>query len=199
MVIKTLPVGYLGANCYIVMDEESKECFILDPGGDANIIENEISKLEANVKFILLTHAHRDHMEAVEELYKLYEPKVLMHKEEEKYMELDNYVYGKMSKIYNFVDDGEELYLGKKSIKCIYTPGHTKGGMCFLIEDNLFTGDTLFNGSIGRTDFIGGDFNEIINSIQNKLMNLPNNTKVFPGHGPSSTVIYEKSRNPYLA
>lgn len=199
MVIKTLPVGYLQANCYIVMNEASKEAVILDPGGDASIIKKEIEALGANVKMILLTHAHRDHIEATEELHKLYGVKVLMHKEEEKYMDLDNYVYGKLPKIYEFIVDGEELEFADLNIKCIHTPGHTKGGICFLIGENLFTGDTLFNGSIGRTDFIGGDFNEIIKNIVEKILVLPNNTVVYPGHGPSTTVIYEKTRNPYLA
>lgn len=198
MVIKTLPVGYLGANCYIVMDESTKDAFIVDAGGDSPIIEREIKALGANVKYILLTHAHRDHMEGTEELHKTLEAPVLMHKEEEKYMDLDNYVYGKMGKIYSFIEDGQMLKLGDKAIKCIHTPGHTKGGMCFLVDDALFTGDTLFNSSIGRADFIGGDYDELIKSILDKLIMLPNNTIVYPGHGPTSTIIYERSRNPFL-
>ena len=83
-------------------------------------------------------------------------------------------------------------------VKCLHTPGHSQGGMCFLIQDNVFTGDTLFQGSIGRTDFVTGNYDTLINSIEEKLMVLDENTKVYPGHGPSSTIIYERMRNPFL-
>lgn len=199
MIIKALPVGIYSANCYIVMDEKTKEAVILDPGGNADIISREVKTLGCKVSKILLTHAHVDHVGAVEELHNLYGAKVLMHEEEERFMELDNYVYGKLPKIYGFINDGDEIEFAGRKIKCIYTPGHTKGGMCFLIKDSLFTGDTLFKESIGRTDFLGGDYAEIIKSINDKILVLPSSTAVYPGHGPSSTVIYERSRNPFLA
>ena len=122
-----------------------------------------------------------------------------MHKEEEKYMNLDNLVYGKLPKIYDFIEDGDILKVGDMDIKCIHTPGHTKGGMCFLIEDKVFTGDTLFQGAIGRWDFIGGNFDELIKSINEKLLILENNVEVYPGHGPKSTIIFERMGNPFLA
>lgn len=199
MFIKVIPAGPLQTNCYLVMDDETKEAIVIDPGQDPNLIIREIEKLNCIVKSILLTHAHLDHDGGVVEVKDKYNVPVYMHKEEEKYMNLDNFVYGKLPKIYEFIEDGHILKVGNKDIKCIHTPGHTKGGICFLIEDKLFSGDTLFQGSIGRADFIGGDFNELIKSINEKLLILENNVEVYPGHGPKSTIIFEKMRNPFLA
>lgn len=199
MFIKVIPAGPLQTNCYLVMDYETKEAIVVDPGQDPNLIIREIEKLKCIVKSILLTHAHLDHDGGVVEVKEKYNVPVYMHKEEEKYMNLDNFVYGKLPKIYDFIEDGDILKVGNKDIKCIHTPGHTKGGICFLIEDKLFSGDTLFQGSIGRADFIGGDFNELIKSINEKLLILENNVEVYPGHGPKSTIIFEKMRNPFLA
>ncbi|MEG1287373.1 MAG: MBL fold metallo-hydrolase [Clostridium sp.] len=199
MFIKVIPAGPLQTNCYLIMDSESKEVIVIDPGQDPDLIIREIEKLKGIVKTILLTHAHLDHDGGVVEIKNKYNVPVYMHKEEEKYMNLDNFVYGKLPKIYEFIEDEDVLKIGNKDIKCIHTPGHTKGGICFLIEDKLFSGDTLFQGSVGRADFIGGDFNELIKSINEKLLILENNVEVYPGHGPKSTIIFEKMRNPFLA
>lgn len=199
MFIKVIPAGPLQTNCYLIMDSESKEVIVIDPGQDPDLIIREIEKLKGIVKTILLTHAHLDHDGGVVEIKNKYNVPVYMHKEEEKYMNLDNFVYGKLPKIYEFIEDEDVLKIGNKDIKCIHTPGHTKGGICFLIEDKLFSGDTLFQGSVGRADFIGGDFNELIKGINEKLLILENNVEVYPGHGPKSTIIFEKMRNPFLA
>ncbi|AYE35494.1 MBL fold metallo-hydrolase [Clostridium septicum] len=199
MIIKTIPAGSLQANCYIVMDEDTKEAVVMDPGGDSDWIIKTIESIGAKIKYILLTHAHADHDGGVVDLKKKYDVPVYMNKAEEEYMEKDNFVFGRIPKFYSFINDGDILKIGSLEIKCLHTPGHTKGGMCFLIEDKVFTGDTLFQGSIGRTDFSGGDFNEIIKSINDKLLVLPNNVEVYPGHGPKSTIIFEKMRNPFLA
>ncbi|MBU3089772.1 MBL fold metallo-hydrolase [Clostridium gasigenes] len=199
MIIKVIPAGPLQTNCYIVMDEKVKEAIVLDPGQDPDLIIREIESLNCKVSAILLTHAHADHDDGVVDVKNKYNVPVYMNREEEKYMDLDNSVYGKLPKIYDFIEDGDILKVGDLDIKCIHTPGHTKGGMCFLIEDKVFTGDTLFQGSIGRTDFIGGDFDEIIKSINEKLLILENNVEVYPGHGPKSTIIFERTRNPFLA
>lgn len=200
MIVKTLPVGSYQANCYIVMDENTKKIAIIDPGANAQWIEQEIEVLDGTVEGILLTHAHFDHVGAVVELKNKYNVVVYMHKEEENYMKIDTTsVFGKLPEIYKFINDGDTIKIGDLSFKCIHTPGHTKGGMCFLVGDKVFTGDTLFQGSVGRSDFIGGNFDELINSIEEKLMVLENNVEVYPGHGPKSTVIYERMRNPFLA
>ena len=198
MIINIVPAGPLQTNCYIVIDEDTKEAIVIDPGQDPILILKKIEELNCNVKSVLLTHAHADHDGSVVDIKQKYNVPVYMHSEEEKYMNLDNMVYGKLPKIYEFIEDGDILKLGNKDIKCIYTPGHTRGGVCFLIEDKLFTGDTLFQGSIGRSDFIGGNFNELIESIREKLLVLDDNVEVYPGHGPKSTIIFEKTRNPFL-
>lgn len=198
MIIKTIPAGRLQTNCYVVVDEKSNEAIVIDPGQDPDLIIREIEKINCRVRAILLTHAHADHDDGVVDVKNKYNVPVYMHREEEKYMKLDNYVYGKLPKIYEFIEDGDILKLGDKDIKCLYTPGHTRGGVCFLIEDKVFTGDTLFNGAVGRTDLIGGNFEELINSINEKLLTLEDNVEVYPGHGPKSTIIFERMRNPFL-
>ncbi|MGL5380711.1 MBL fold metallo-hydrolase [Clostridium sp.] len=200
MIVKTLPVGSYQANCYIIKDENSNKAAIVDPGANAEWIIKSCEEVNAEVDVILLTHAHFDHDGAVEELKAKYNVPVYMHKEEENYMNIDtSSVFGKLSKVYEFINDNDTIKVGTLEFKCIHTPGHTKGGMCFLVNDKVFTGDTLFQGSIGRTDFIGGSFDEIIKSIEEKLMVLDKNVEVYPGHGPKSTIIFERMRNPFLA
>lgn len=198
MEIKAVPAGIYDANCYIIVDEETKEAVVLDPGGEGERLEKVINSMGAKVKYILLTHAHMDHVGGVEYLADKLNVPFYVNKIDEEYMEKDDYVYGSIREADGYLNDGDIITFGNKEIKVITTPGHTKGGVCFLIEGKVFTGDTLFQGSIGRTDFIGGDFGEIINSIKTKLLTLGDNIEVYPGHGPSSTIAYEKRYNMYL-
>lgn len=198
MIIKAIPAGIYDANCYIVMDEKTKDAVVLDPGGDGEMLERAIKDIGANVKGILLTHGHMDHVGGVEYLSDKLNAPFYISKIDEEYMEKDNYVFGSIRNANGYLEDGNELSFGSLNIKVIATPGHTKGGLCFLIEDKLFTGDTLFQGSIGRTDFIGGSFPEIINSIKTKLLPLGDEIEVYPGHGPKSSIGYEKGYNMYL-
>ena len=198
MIIKAIPAGIYDANCYIVMDEKTKDAVVLDPGGDGEMLERAIKDMGANVKSILLTHGHMDHVGGVEYLSDKLNVPFYISKIDEEYMEKDNYVFGSIRNANGYLEDGNELSFGSLNIKVIATPGHTKGGLCFLIEDKLFTGDTLFQGSIGRTDFIGGSFPEIINSIKTKLLPLGDEIEVYPGHGPKSSIGYEKGYNMYL-
>ena len=198
MIIKAIPAGIYDANCYIVMDEKTKDAVVLDPGGDGEMLERAIKDMGANVKSILLTHGHMDHVGGVEYLSDKLNVPFYISKIDEEYMEKDNYVFGSIRNANGYLEDGNELSFGSLNIKVIATPGHTKGGLCFLIEDKLFTGDTLFQGSIGRTDFIGGSFPEIINSIKTKLLPLGDEIEVYPGHGPKSSIGYEKRYNMYL-
>lgn len=198
MIIKAIPAGIYDANCYIVMDEKTKDAVVLDPGGDGEMLERAIKDMGANVKSILLTHGHMDHVGGVEYLSDRLNVPFYISKIDEEYMEKDNYVFGSIRNANGYLEDGNDLSFGSLNIKVIATPGHTKGGLCFLIEDKLFTGDTLFQGSIGRTDFIGGSFPEIINSIKTKLLPLGDEIEVYPGHGPKSSIGYEKGYNMYL-
>lgn len=198
MVIKTYPLGEYGANCYLVLNDKNREGIVIDPGANGAGLIKEIEKLTYNIKGILLTHAHFDHIGGVKELKDKYNIPVYVNQGEVDNSKVDNNVYSKLPNDCSLINDGDVLNIGEINIKCLHTPGHSKGGMCFLIEDSVFTGDTLFQGSIGRTDFISGDFKTLIDSIQKKLITLDGDTKVYPGHGPSSTIMYERMRNPFL-
>ena len=199
MIIKAIEAGPIQANCYILMDEETKEIVIMDPGGEADILSKEIDSLNGIVKFIILTHGHFDHVGGVSDLYNKYKVPFYISAVDEDYIIKDNSgIFGKLPSKASNIKEGETLSFGKNTIKVLETPGHTKGGLSFVINDKVFTGDTLFRGSIGRTDFLGGDFDEIIKSIKEKLLSLGDDTTVYPGHGPASTIAFEKRNNPYL-
>ena len=196
--VNTVPAGVYEANCYILVDEDTKECAIIDAGGDADVIEAAITKMNGKPKYLLLTHGHFDHVGGVEEICKTYNIPFYISFTDEEYMEKDNTVFGTLPKASGYLKEGDIIKLGNYEIKVIETPGHTKGGLCFFVDKKVFTGDTLFQGSVGRTDFIGGSMPEIISSIKNKLLPLGDDVKVYPGHGPSSSIGFEKIRNPYL-
>lgn len=199
MKIKRIPAGIYAANCYILIDEDTKEAAVIDPGGDADDIIKAVNDEGVVVKYILLTHGHTDHTGGAEEIKREYNAPIYISKEDYNMIEEGQYMYGEIAgKIDGYIEESETFEIGKLKIKFIHTPGHTPGGMCFLVNGVLFTGDTLFAGSIGRTDFAGGDFDTIIKSIKNKLMILPEDTNVLPGHGAESTIGREKVHNPFL-
>jgi len=199
LIIEAIPAGIYDANCYILVEENTKECGIIDPGGDSQRLISQIDKLNAKPKFILLTHGHMDHVGGVIDLVKKYNIPFYISKADEEYMEKDDFVFGTLPKASGYLKENDILKLGDEIIKVLETPGHTKGGLCFLLNnDKVFTGDTLFNGSIGRTDFIGGSMSEIINSIKEKLLPLGDKVDVYPGHGDMTTIEHEKKYNPFL-
>lgn len=198
MIIKTLIAGMYEENCYLIMDEGTKELAIIDPGGQPNLIEKEISRLDVKPKFILLTHGHMDHVGAVIELMNKLNIPFYISENEEQYMKNDEFVFGSLPKASKYLKEGDTVSLGNNIIKVIETAGHTAGGICFLVNDELFTGDTLFQGSIGRSDFPGGNGAQLIKNIKEKLLPLGDSVKVYPGHGPASTIGYEKRNNPFL-
>lgn len=200
MIIKRIMAGVNAVNCYIVFDEETKEAIVLDPGGDVDDICKALNEFGAKVKYIVLTHGHFDHTTGVEELKSIINAPVAMSKEDNEMALSSIKFYGPMpeSGADIILKDGDTLSFGKHEIKVIATPGHTPGGLCIRIEDDMFTGDTLFAGSIGRTDLPGGNYEVIIDSIQRKLMPLSDNIAIHPGHGPSSTIGREKSINPFM-
>lgn len=202
MIIKIVPNGILSANTYILMDEESKETAIIDSGGEFTIIRDELQKLDAKLKYILCTHAHFDHVMGTKEAQDATDVPVYVHEEDKSMLEnlpLQGLKYGLPSvespeNIITF-DENTVFTLGNEEIKVIHTPGHTRGSVCFLNQKSLFSGDTLFYGSIGRTDFEGGSFQQIQDSIKNKLFILDEDVDVYPGHDVKTTIGYEKKYN----
>jgi glyoxylase-like metal-dependent hydrolase (beta-lactamase superfamily II) len=200
MKIKKMPVGIYLANCYILFDEISNECVVVDPGGDFSVIKKELDDMNIkSVEYVLLTHGHADHTGAVSEMKNSYNTPVYINKKDYEMMKKNAYMYGNNEdSIDRFIGDGDKLDFGKFEISAIHTPGHTPGGMCFLIDNIVFTGDTLFEGSIGRTDLAGGDYEEIIRSVKDKLMKLPDYIIVLPGHGERTSIEKERMTNPFL-
>ncbi|MBU3126381.1 MBL fold metallo-hydrolase [Clostridium tagluense] len=200
MEIKRLITGIYGSNCYIVMDETTKEAVVLDPGGDVDDITRAIDIMGAKVTYILLTHGHLDHTTGVAQLKAITNATVCISKADDDLITKGEYLFGPLIEggADKLLKQWDVIRISNLEFTCLDTPGHTPGGMCFKVENCVFTGDTLFAGSIGRTDFAGGDFNTIIMSIKLKLLCLPESTIVYPGHGPSSTINNEKLSNPFL-
>ena len=206
MKIVNIPTGMLQANTYLVCDETSRLGFIVDLGGYSKELKNIIEKNDIQIQYIVLTHGHGDHIGGVQEHLKDFpDAKVVCSRAEEKMLldpelnEAHHFGPEKVSfKPDILVDDGDTLNVGNMTMKFIMTPGHTEGGMCILIDDVLFSGDTLFCRSIGRTDLAGGDFRTIMESIKKKLFLLPDETQVLPGHMGPTTIGFEKENNPFV-
>ena len=204
MKIEKIVEPYFGENMYILIDEETKKCAVVDPGGATDKIFNYIKTNSLELEYILLTHGHGDHIGAVNNIKSKTNAKVIAHNDEQELLndnrknlsysmhcgpqELDADIY---------VHDKDKLELGNLKLSFIHTPGHTKGCMCIRVNDDMFTGDTLFAGSIGRTDLYGGDYKQIEKSLR-KLAKYEDKVKIHPGHGPSSTLGIEKMSNPYM-
>lgn len=199
MDIKTIPVGIYNANCYLLIDQD--KCAIIDPGGDSEDIIKTIEDNNLMPQFILLTHGHIDNVGGVEAIKDKYNIPFYINKKDEDLIKEAGYIFGNFGKYKNadeYLVEGKVFQLGNLKIKAIETPGHSPGGMSFLVNNVIFTGDTLFRESIGRSDFIGGSHNTLINSIQSKIIVLEPDIYVLPGHGPESTVGYEKDNNPFF-
>lgn len=201
--IMKLVVGELQENCFILFDE-NKDAFVVDPGGSSENIIEAIEKNGLNIKYILLTHGHFDHVGAVAALVKKYKAPVYMSKDDRAFLESPKEVrassFGmqiEAADVDVFVKEGDKIPFSEGTIKVIETPGHTLGSVCYLFENYLFAGDTLFNGSIGRTDFPESDHSLMIESLK-KLKKLDDEIYVLSGHGPESQISYEKMTNPYL-
>ncbi len=200
-----MAAGIYAANCYIVYSEKTKDGIIVDPGGDSDDILDFINERTINIDYIILTHGHGDHIGGVISLINKLKVPLLIHEEDidmisDANMNLSNIMpSGPVElKADRLLKDGDIIKFGDLEAEIIHTPGHTKGGISIKIGDNLITGDTLFQGSIGRTDLIGGDYDTIISSIKEKLLIFPDHTIVWPGHGAESTVGIEKRNNPFL-
>ncbi|MCR1898204.1 MBL fold metallo-hydrolase [Irregularibacter muris] len=205
MIIETVPSGIYAANCYIIGCEETKEGAIIDPGGDALGLLFKIKKLQLNIKYIILTHGHLDHIGGVNEIKRKTQAAICIHSlDKDMLMDPELNLSKNMGRhiITQPCDielkDKDVLNIGNISLEIIHTPGHTPGGICILANDSLFSGDTLFAGSVGRTDFPKGSTQDIISSISEKLFTLEDNVVVYPGHGAWTTIGKEKATNPFF-
>ncbi len=205
MIIKTLTVGPIQANCFILGCEETLEAAVIDPGDEADRILNALSESSLSAKFIINTHGHFDHVSANKRLKEVTGAPILIHS-------LDAPMLDQLSssaaawglsadnspKPDRELNDGDKISFGNTTLKVIHTPGHTPGGISLYASDFIFVGDTLFAGSIGRTDFPGGNFETLKESIRKKLFGLGDHIKVYAGHGPSTTIGEERRTNPFV-
>ena len=206
MIVETFPVGMLECNCTILGSEQTREAIIIDPGDDVPAIIARLERHKLTAKYIIATHGHIDHVGGFKEIKEATAAPVYLH-------ERDLFLYEALpmqarllgitppdaTEIDDHLSEGDELGCGEIKVKVYHTPGHTPGSICFhQDEGSLFAGDTLFLGSIGRTDLWGGSLSEIMDSLKGKLMTLPEETVVIPGHGPATTIGQEKQFNPFL-
>ena len=202
MKMKTYIAGPIDANNYLLWDENTKEAVLIDCSEYNEDILKDVKGNNLNVKYILLTHGHFDHVLGLNKMKKALNAKVCINKGDEimltninEFSKFFAFPHVEPPKADFFVSDGDELNFGDIKIKVIETAGHTEGGVCYLIENNLFSGDTLFRNSYGRTDLFGGNFDKIHHSLRDIIFKLDDNIKVFTGHGASTTIGYEKVHN----
>jgi hydroxyacylglutathione hydrolase len=205
MKIIRLEVGNLGANCYILYCEKTMEGAVIDPGGNAQDIINIIKREKIKIVSIINTHGHADHIGANDEIKEYTGAPVLIHREDAAMLtssqgNLSMYIGNNLicQAADRFLADKEIIQVGKIEIQVLHTPGHTPGGICLKANDVVFSGDTLFEQSVGRSDFPGGSHSQLVNSIKEKLLVLPDATKILPGHGVGTTIGDERYNNPFI-
>ncbi|MBB6214834.1 glyoxylase-like metal-dependent hydrolase (beta-lactamase superfamily II) [Anaerosolibacter carboniphilus] len=205
MIIERIPAGIYAVNCYILICEETKKAAIIDPGGDADEIIAYIEKNNLLPEMIILTHGHGDHIGAVQEIREKTSIPVCIHKDDADMLKdprknLTSLMGMTEVKVEadRLLADGDIVELGALKLHIIHTPGHTRGSICIRVNEVIFSGDTLFAQSIGRTDLEGGSFELIIDSIKRKLMVFNDETNVLPGHGASTAIGMERRMNPFI-
>ena len=204
MIIETIPVGPLETNAYIVASDRDGAAVVIDPGDDSGRILAAVDAAGLTIEKIILTHAHWDHIGAVAELVDATGAEVYIHEDDaDSLTDPDKNLSGlvferRESRADHTVTEGEIIIVGGLKLRVIHTPGHTPGGISLLAGENLFCGDLVFYNSLGRTDLPGGDQAQMHESVHSKVMTLPDETNIFPGHGPATTVGRERAENPYL-
>lgn len=203
--VEPIVVGPLFSNCYILWDEETNQGVIIDPGDEAETILKTVKNLGIKIKYILATHGHFDHVGAVAKLRKALNVEFLAHKDDLFFLEDGENAAQRWGiqidqppKPDHYIEDGDKIKFGKFELTVIHTPGHSPGGVSFLNNRMLFCGDTLFQGSIGRTDFRKGSFEDLAKSIKTRLYTLPDDTIVYTGHGPVTSIGDEKRYNAFI-
>jgi hydroxyacylglutathione hydrolase len=207
MILEMLTVGPFQENCYIVGDEETGVAALIDPGDEAARIAMAVEQTGLDVGSIIVTHAHIDHVGAVAALTDEYACPVLMHAEAEPMLEalptqamMMGIRFGKVPGVDRYVEDEDVLEVGDLRLRSLYTPGHAPGHLAFYLEDEglVLSGDALFAGSVGRVDLPGGSMEVLMQSIEERLLTLPDDTVLYPGHGPRTTIGNERTSNPFL-
>lgn len=206
MILKGLEISAMGVNCYIVGCEETREVAVIDPGGNAPAILKLLEQDNLKAIYIINTHGHIDHIGANRGVKDATGAKILIHKDDGQMLEnaVSNFSFMMGSKVTSppadqFIDEGDIIKIGKTvELEVIHTPGHSKGGICLKIDKIIFVGDTLFQGSIGRTDFPGGSYPQLIQNIKEKLLCYEDDVVCYPGHGPATTIGFERKHNPFI-
>ena len=209
MIIKNFIEPPIDNNNYLLIDEESKEAALVDCSSVDDRIWEELKNNNATLKYVLLTHGHFDHIAGIRPDMGISAnhstPQIVMNEKDlgwlknaNKYLPMFGMPEITIPTIDIFVKDGDILKLGNTEIKVMETPGHTQGGVCYLVNDNLFSGDTIFRESVGRCDLEGGNFNQIVESIENKVFTLPEDILIYPGHGKMTSVGWEKEHNRFM-
>ena len=208
MIVKMLVVGPLASNCYIVGSSSAKQGMIIDPGAEAGTILRTVQQMGLSISLIVVTHAHIDHIDALRAVKERTNALFAIHEAEKGLLSTATPV-GVLASLGltafksppqpdRLLKDGDRIDVGDLHFEVLHTPGHSPGGICLLGHGVVFSGDTLFNFGIGRTDFAGGSYELLMKSIREKLMVLPDETVVYPGHGPSTTIGDERRGNPFL-
>lgn len=205
MKIIQLEVGQLGTNCYIVYCEQTLKAAVIDPGGSPEAILGEINRLNLSIEYIINTHGHADHIGANDAVQQATGAKVLIHPEDAGMLtnaqrNLSMFIGGGIvcKPADQLLNHNDTIRIGHMEWKVLHTPGHTTGGICLTADKVVIAGDTLFAESIGRTDFPGGSYSQLIASIKNNLLTLDDDTRVLPGHGPETTIGWERTHNPFI-
>ncbi|MDD5093986.1 MAG: MBL fold metallo-hydrolase [Dehalococcoidia bacterium] len=206
MIYRTLEIMPFGTNCYLVASEQTREGMVIDPAGAAPRILNNIRELNLNISLVVVTHTHPDHIGAIAPVVESTGASFAVHEAEAKALQLYDFsqfaaydpTFKRPPPPNRSLTDGDSLIISDLSFNVLHTPGHSAGGICIEGHGVVFTGDALFNMSIGRTDFPGCDHHTLISSIRNKLLALPDQTVALPGHGPKTTIGRERRSNPFL-
>lgn len=205
IILKQFILGTLENNDYLLINSETKEAILIDCTEVSEDIENALKDYDVTLKYILLTHGHFDHVLGVNYFKNKYNCKVLVHEDDKILLDSMKEFAARfglppveIQKVDSYINENDTIKFGNSEIKVIHTPGHTQGCVCYLFDDMIFTGDTLFYECVGRTDLPGGSFEQIKSNIKEKLFILDENIKVYPGHGPSSTIGHEKNNNKFV-
>jgi len=205
IIFETLEVGPLAVNCYIIGSKEDNTAVVIDAGGNADEIFEKLKKPSLTLKYIINTHAHFDHVAGVHALQELTGAQFLLHGDDipllnnlDEQADFFGLSHVSQPKVHKNLIDNDEIILGSDVMRVIHTPGHSPGSICILFNNFLFVGDTLFAGSVGRTDLYGGSYEQLINSIKNRIFSLEDRVIVYPGHGPFTTIGKEKQHNPFF-